>query len=142
MPEIIIRIASDDDTAELLDIFNNSRLALGCYPDASMSMADFSVLIAEEEIYVATDNNGEIMGFAGIWVPDNFIHHLYVLPDKQGQGTGTKLLNKCVETYGLPLTLKCDQINVAGHSFYEHYGFKAISTGEGDYGTWVEYAIS
>lgn len=125
----------------LLDIFNSSRLEAGCYSNNDMQLDEFKSITLNEEIYVATNREGMILGFIGVWVPDKFIHHLYISPKQQHKGIAKLLLLKSIETYKLPLTLKCDDCNVNAKGFYEHCGLLAISAGVGDYGSWTEYVL-
>ena len=139
MLDLLIREATLDEIEYLRQIFNKSRGAAGCYPQNNMSVSDFNHLIAGEELYLATDKNeGIIVGFIGIIVDCRFVHHLYVLPQFQGQGVGRKLLQKCAEVLDNAFTLKCDDCNQKAMLFYSNLGFAKVASGVGDFGPWTE----
>ncbi|MEH0373980.1 GNAT family N-acetyltransferase [Vibrio mimicus] len=69
---------------------------------------------------------GNIAGFIPIWEPDNFVHHLYVATEYQGQGIGTILLNGAKAKYG-NLSLKCMVQNQKALNFYLLQGFEIVS---------------
>jgi ribosomal protein S18 acetylase RimI-like enzyme len=65
-----------------------------------------------------------------LYVPDNFIHNLFVHPEHQGKGIGTKLLQIAEQTLGRPMTLKAAMDNPKSFSFYEKYGWHQVSIHE------------
>ncbi len=69
---------------------------------------------------------GNVAGFISIWEPDNFIHHLYVATEYQGQGVGSMLLNCAKMKYG-NLSLKCMVQNQKALNFYLSQGFEIVS---------------
>ncbi len=130
-----VRPADDIDQGLLQEIFNSSRADAGCYADRSAKPEDFAGLIDGEEVHIA-EVGGQVAGFASVWVSDSFIHHLYVLPQFQGQGVGSALLRVCEEKYGLPLSLKCDVCNLRARRFYKSKGWCPKETGVGEFGPW------
>ncbi|WP_326848843.1 GNAT family N-acetyltransferase [Bacillus altitudinis] len=68
----------------------------------------------------------KILGFISLYVPDRFIHLLFVHPDGAGQGAGDLLLKHAVEVLGTPVTLKCVSENHKALSFYQKRGWKAV----------------
>ncbi len=137
--DLLIRKAKLDEIERLCEIFNKSRAAAGCYPRAGMSVSDFNHLITGEELYLAIDKHEDrIVGFIGIIVDCQFVHHLYVLPQFQGQGVGRTLLKKCAEVFDNGFTLKCDDCNQKAMSFYSKLGFAKVTSGVGDFGPWTE----
>ncbi len=76
---------------------------------------------------------GGIAAFASVWEPENFLHHLYVLPQHQRQGVGGELLRHCTNTFGLPMSLECIEANVEACRFYENLGWQIAETAEGRY---------
>ncbi|HDZ9270902.1 TPA: GNAT family N-acetyltransferase, partial [Vibrio cholerae] len=60
---------------------------------------------------------GNVVGFISIWEPDNFVHHLYLATEYQGQGVGSMLLNCAKMKYG-NLSLKCMVQNQKALNFY------------------------
>ncbi|GHY46459.1 acetyltransferase [Vibrio cholerae] len=71
---------------------------------------------------------GNVAGFISIWEPDNFIHHLYVATEYQGQGVGSMLLNGAKMKYD-NLSLKCMVQNQKALNFYLSQGFEIVSQG-------------
>ena len=80
-----------------------------------------------------------IVGFAGVWVPERFIHHLYISPEHQGRGIGRLLLTVCRERYGLPMQLKCLVDNHEARDFYETQGWVTGARGTGPDGPHIHY---
>lgn len=81
-----------------------------------------------ELIFVA-EHEGKPVGFISLWLPDRFVHHLYVDCTFQRRGIGSALLKTAVEAIGYPLRLKCLQINTKGSAFYTKSGWKTKSEG-------------
>jgi putative acetyltransferase len=77
------------------------------------------------DVWGATD--GDIIGF--IAFREDWIDHLYVLPDSQGRGAGRALLLVAMSAWSC-LNLWTFQRNFAARAFYEKNGF--IATRETD----------
>ena len=71
-----------------------------------MTLDDFDRDTLEEQILLA-EENGNILGFASLYVPNRFIHNLFVHPGAAGKGIGDLLLKRAVAELGTPVTLKC-----------------------------------
>lgn len=130
-----VKTVSEIDMMILLDIYHKSRISAGCYSEPAPDMKRFSTLIEGEAVHVAV-LNGAVAGFASVWAADRFIHHLYVLPQYQGCGVGSGLLEACAEIYGLPLSLKCDTCNDRAQRFYRRKGWLPTENGIVAYGPW------
>lgn len=130
-----VKAAEGVDLAILVDIFNSSRAGAGCYSSEELDIEGFSESIKGEEVHVAV-LNGTIVGFVSVWTAENFIHHLYVLPQYQGLGVGGTLLRICEEIYGFPLSLKCDARNEHAQRFYREKGWSSSDKGVGRDGPW------
>ena len=61
-----------------------------------------------------------------MYLPDNFIHNLFVHPDFFGKGVGKLLANAAIEKMGKPIRLKCVSENKKAMKFYENNGWKKI----------------
>ncbi len=85
------------------------------------------VVMKECKVYVAEDNV-EIMGF--IAFKDNWIDHLYLLPEAQGKGIGSSLLNIALGKAN-EYQLWTFQRNTAARAFYEAKGFKVVRETDG-----------
>ena len=73
-----------------------------------------------------------MIGFVSVWLPENFIHHLYVQPEYQGIGAGPGLLNHVVSSNPDPWKLKCSERNVKDRAFYRCLGWHELSRAVGD----------
>ncbi len=101
---------------------------------------DFLRAARDEEIYVAVED-GRVLGLAGFYRPQNFIHSLYV--DARGRGIGRRLLGHVllVAEPG-PVSLKVQAPNLRAQAFYEREGFVGLEHGQ-DLGSdvaWIRYA--
>lgn len=102
-----------------------------------MRLDDFDRDTSEEQILLAEENN-QVLGFASLYVPDRFIHNLFVHPSAAGKGVGKQLLQQSVAVLGTPVTLKCVSDNDKALTFYKKQGWKAVVE-EGEPGSryWV-----
>lgn len=101
---------------------------------------DASVLAREtqgERMFVAEGDAARIAGFASLYEPQSFIHHLYVEPAFQRRGIGRALLLHAVGIAGGPASLKCQLRNAEALAFYRGLGWRDGETGEGEFGSWV-----
>jgi GNAT superfamily N-acetyltransferase len=102
-------------------------------------LRDFTDDTKGEFVAVAEDSNRGVAGFIGIWFPDNFIHHLYVLPERQRSGIGKALLDYALTQIGRPARLKCQRRNRNACNFYTHLGWRSGETGYDSIGDWIEF---
>lgn len=93
-------------------------------------VADFERDTEGEAVWVA-EWDGSPVGFVSVWRPENFIHHLFVLPGFARKGIGSALLSVCLETIGRPARLKCVVVNHDAIAFYKARGWQIESTAEG-----------
>ncbi len=96
----------------------------------------------EGELLLVAWLNERIVGFISIWLPDNFIHHLYVDNAYQRKGIGKQLLDKTISIIGLPATLKCMKDNPGALRFYTRNGWTAKEEGITDEGAFVLFQLS
>jgi GNAT superfamily N-acetyltransferase len=89
-----------------------------------------------EEILLARQGR-TIVGFVAVWVPENFIHHLYVRKDFQRRGIGQALIAAVRAKWSGPLTLKCVERNVEAIKFYTTMGWIVLSRGVTDHGPFL-----
>lgn len=90
-----------------------------------MTLEDFDRDTVGEYILLAEDDF-HILGFTSLYLPDNFIHNLFVHPDFSGKGVGVQLVNSAVEKMNKPVRLKCVSENRKALSFYENNGWKKV----------------
>ena len=116
----------------LSEIYLESRRRHFTWLDQSkFRLADFSFDTEDEKIWVACEEE-KPMGFISIWLPENFIHHLYVHPDHTNKGIGGALLQHCVEQVNQPMRLKCMKQNVEAMAFYKRKGWVIESDGHNE----------
>ncbi|MFO1443900.1 GNAT family N-acetyltransferase [Bacillus sp. Bva_UNVM-123] len=126
-----IRVANELDYPQLRNVYLQSRRKNFFWENAEeMVLEDFDEHTVGEYIIVAEENN-HILGFASLYLPDNFIHNLFVHPDFFGKGVGGRLLNASIEKMNRPLKLKCVSKNQKAMEFYERNGWKKVVE-EGD----------
>ncbi|HVZ01572.1 MAG TPA: GNAT family N-acetyltransferase [Dongiaceae bacterium] len=132
-----MRRARADDHAACARVFIDAyRQAFPGHPDGYYAPERYYESIAGEEQWVAV-LGGEIVAVLSIFWPENFIHSLYVAPDRQGCGIGTALLDAvCREAHG-NCELKCDQANRRAIAFYRRKGWREVGEGIADTGPWV-----
>jgi ribosomal protein S18 acetylase RimI-like enzyme len=73
--------------------------------------------------------DGRVVGF-GAWA-GGFLHHLYIAPDAQGLGAGSRLLAAAKTANPGGLRLYAFQRNTRARAFYEKRGFTLVSTSDG-----------
>ncbi|MES2598952.1 MAG: GNAT family N-acetyltransferase [Verrucomicrobiota bacterium] len=124
-----IRPATAQDEPALSRIYNEVRREQFPWVDAAkITEGDLRRDSEDEEIFVE-ERDGEILGFIAIWVPDSFVHHLFVALRHQGQGTGSRLLEFAQRWYAWPLHLKCVEANARALSFYKQRGGVVLERG-------------
>ncbi|GAA4495886.1 GNAT family N-acetyltransferase [Pseudaeromonas paramecii] len=104
------------------------------------ALGDFERDTQGERVLVALEKN-RVVGFIGIYEPDQFIHHLYVAPDRLHQGIGRRLLLAARQTYHT-MHLKCLTRNQRALLFYRAMGFTCQGRGRGEHGDyyWLQLA--
>ncbi|MFB0840590.1 GNAT family N-acetyltransferase [Paenibacillus oleatilyticus] len=121
-----IRVANESDYAKLRIIYLESRRKNFHWADIEkMTLEDFDNHTVDEYIILAEEDN-HILGFASLYLPDNFIHNLFVHPDFFGKGVGGLLLDASIEKMNKPLRLKCVSDNQKAMKFYENKGWKKV----------------
>jgi len=121
-----IRVANEFDYPVLRKIYLESRRKNFHWADIeAMTLDDFDKHTEGEYIILAEEDN-RILGFASLYLPDNFIHNLFVHPDFFGKSVGGLLLHASIEKMNKPIRLKCVSENHAAMKFYEHKGWKKI----------------
>lgn len=116
----------------LSTIYLESRCKSFTWLDQSQfHLDDFSSDTEDEKIWVACFRE-KPLGFVSVWLPENFIHHLYVHPDHTNKGIGGALLQHCVERVKRPMRLKCMKQNVAATAFYKKKGWIIESDGQNE----------
>ena len=108
MENIRIREIQKQDNAQMAAIVRDVLMDFGA-PKVGTAYADpyldtlFEVYIIPRAIYFVVENNGKILGGAGIMKLENALdsicelQKMYFLPEIRGLGLGTKLINLCLE---------------------------------------------
>ncbi|MCZ8515239.1 GNAT family N-acetyltransferase [Paenibacillus filicis] len=121
-----IRVANEFDYPDLRMIYLESRRNNFHWANIEkMSLDDFDNHTVDEYILLAEENT-RILGFASLYLPDNFIHNLFVHPDFFGKGVGGQLLAASIEKMNKPIRLKCVSENHKALKFYESKGWKKV----------------
>ncbi len=82
--------------------------------------------------YIVAKQNGEIVGFAGIWISVDDVHitNIVARKDKRNQGIGHKLLKHLIilakETHLNSITLEVNENNLPAIHLYEEFGFCTV----------------
>src|SRR5437868_411466 len=85
------------------------------------------IMIPGSDLWV-TERGGRVVGFAAL--AGNWLEHLYVHPDAQGDGIGTALL-EAVKKVRQSLDLHVFQLNTGARRLYEREGFILVQEGDG-----------
>ncbi len=121
---ILVLEATQSNYEELREIFFTVRKnTFHWIKPETLKLSDFDESTKDELILIALIEN-EIVGFISIWVPEKFIHNLFVLEGFQGRGVGTALVNEAIERVGLPLALKCVKSNTKAFNYYVSHNWK------------------
>lgn len=132
-----IRMASNADLPALAPVLARGRAQAWGEPDAPGK--PIRAEVRGEELLVACDGpGGAPLGFAAIYRPHRFLHHLYVDPDFQENGVGSALLSAALALAGGEIELKCLEANAKARAFYDAKGFIPTGqTGEDSGGRWL-----
>ncbi len=129
-PPSLIRIAR----MQLEDIEHVSRLERRCY-SLPWSSSAYVTEVGNPNAYytVAKDEDGVIVGYAGMWVIMDEIHitTIAVDPSRRGQKIGERLLLDILEE-GMArgaehATLEVRERNAVAHNLYLKYGFEDVA---------------
>jgi ribosomal protein S18 acetylase RimI-like enzyme len=133
---------NENHLSDLKKIYLQERRRTFIWVDQSkFKLIDFERETKGEYILTAVEND-KIIGFISVWMPNNFIHHLYVAAKNQGSGVGTQLLNAVVDKIGFPITLKCLENNIQAVHFYIKKGFKQKERGFSVNGGYILFELT
>ena len=130
---IELRRATAGDAPAVADVFLASFKAT--YPSFRVVHSDDDVrgwiadtVIPDTDCWVAVDS-GRVVGMMGL--TPGWVDHLYVAPDRLGQGIGRRLLDIAKRRSDGRLQLWTFQVNDRARRFYERNGFQAVELTEG-----------
>ncbi len=130
------------DLQSLREIFLEERKRTFTWTDIfEFELEDFDKQTQGEYILTALLDDIPV-GFISIWMPNNFIHHLYVDHNYQGKNIGTELLKAAISKTNFPLTLKCLENNTKAIDFYIKKGFTAKQKGYSNNGTYILFELT
>lgn len=128
-------------TKDLQRIFLNGRQKTFYWLDTTnFALDDFEKQTQGEVILVAIFDK-KIVGFISLWLPDNFIHHLYIDENYQNKNIGTRLLETAIKKMRFPITLKCLALNTRAISFYMKKGFIQKEKGDSEEGEYFLFEL-
>jgi GNAT superfamily N-acetyltransferase len=111
------------DHEALRELFLAARLDTFVWEaPGSFALSDFDQVIDGELVLVALQGD-QVVGFAGIWLAESFLHSLFVHPANQRQGVGKALLAACAPHFGQHASLKCARPNQRALQFYLSQGW-------------------
>jgi GNAT superfamily N-acetyltransferase len=113
-------------------------IAFPWLPSDAIRRADLETALREEELWVA-ERDGTIAGFVSIYLPDRFIHSLYVHPARQHQGIGRALLDLALRRCDGRAELKCQEGNRGACAFYTRLGWRPVDWGWSTAGPWIRF---
>ena len=134
---VAIRPYVPADITACVSIFDRAWHAGHPYAPRVIEEKVFAAETADEALFVAVDERDKAIGFVSIYMPQGFVHHLYVDPPHSGRGVGTKLLSHAVAVARGSATLKCQTRNETALAFYRRLGWIEVAAGTGEFGPWV-----
>ncbi|MET3025733.1 GNAT family N-acetyltransferase [Flavobacterium sp. UW10123] len=138
---IVLEEAKNVTLPHLRTIFLKERQRTFTEQDTSeFKLEDFDKQTQGEYILTALIDDIPV-GFISIWMPNNFIHHLYVDTEYQGKNIGTQLLKATIQKTAFPITLKCLANNIKAIEFYLKKGFIEKSRGQSSNGTYILFEL-
>lgn len=128
--------------SSLQEIFLEERKRTFTWQDISEFKLDDFIKQTQGEYILTALWNDVPVGFISIWMPNNFIHHLYIDHNFQGKNIGTELLKASILKTNFPLTLKCLENNTKAVDFYIKKGFTAKEKGHSNNRTYILFELT
>ena len=128
----MLRLATPADTAPIAVVHRRAmRESLSFLPDLHTAEQDLRFFsqrfLPANSVWVA-EREGQVVGYLGF--DADWINHLYLLPEAQGQGIGLSLLAKPLAD-GRTRRLWTFQQNSRARRFYEGRGFVMVRLTDG-----------
>ncbi|MFD2262446.1 GNAT family N-acetyltransferase [Lacibacterium aquatile] len=132
-----LRHAVPTDADRCAEIYLASRRATFTWVEPErFQLADYAESIKGEEVWVA-ELDGEVRAFASFFLPESFLHNLFVMPGWQRRGLGQALLGQVQRICPPPVRLKCLANNISARMFYQSMGWTEEGQGRSDLGFYV-----
>jgi len=132
-----LRTAANSDAGRIADILLQSRAAFLPYAVSPHTDDDVRVwvrdiLLPREDVTVALVA-GQPVGVMAMHRAEDisWISQLYVHPSHAGQGIGSRLLARALDTAARPIRLYTFQQNAGARRFYERNGFAPLRLTDG-----------
>jgi GNAT superfamily N-acetyltransferase len=133
---MVVRRARSDELGACADLYVKVLCETFTWLPPERHQRDVFLRAArDEEIYVAVEA-GRIVGLAGFYRPQNFLHSLYVT--ERGRGIGKALLDHVFATAEGPISLKVQVPNARAQAFYAREGFVCTEHGR-DLGSDIDW---
>jgi ribosomal protein S18 acetylase RimI-like enzyme len=131
---VVVALAEAADSAAIADIHLSARRAAmphlrRAFTDAQTRDWFSRVVGIRPHTWWLARVDGVVVGY--MLLDGEALDHLYVLPDCQGRGIGTMLLNKAKSLSPHRLALSTFEINTKARAFYEARGFEAVGFTDG-----------
>ena len=129
-PDLKIRKIDNSEVNNVAELWHFTKKAAYPYlPLEQLRNLEEDELFFREQILSrcdvwAADDNGQIAGFLAIQGP--YVDRLYVLPDSQLRGIGSRLIQHAKELSPDGLRLHTHRKNIPAWKFYEKHGFLAV----------------
>lgn len=122
---MILRKGTAADFAQLLSLWEESVRATHHFLQQEDILFYKEVITAKNvfeqvEMICATDEQGNILGFAG--VAERSLEMLFIDPAYRGKGIGKRLLQHTIDSYSVN-KVDVNEQNAGAKGFYEHAGF-------------------
>lgn len=130
-----MRRAGAADASAAADLYLRARRAAvpaippSVHDDADVHRHFATFVLSEREVWVLEEDEGIV---ALLVLHDDWVDHLYVDPDRTGQGLGAQLLAHAKSSRPQGLQLWAFQSNTGARRFYERHGFEPVEMTDGD----------
>jgi GNAT superfamily N-acetyltransferase len=134
-PEVGIFLAEANDAAAIAEIHLSARLQAMPYlrrpfTDAEVRLWFAGVVGLPANAWWIARNDTGIVGY--LRLEGDILDHLYIEPEWQRRGVGTKLLAKAKSLSPHRLALFVFQRNINAQAFYAAHGFNVVGYTDGD----------
>ena len=134
---LTVRQLEQSDAAAVQRLYERAVGRAAWLPAEVKTDANFARSSQGESVFVCHGPEGRLVGLLSVYVPESFIHHVYVDPEFERRGVGTALLSSLETWLPLPWRLKCVTANASARAFYASHGWIEVGSGNGDQGPYV-----